>query len=359
MPEDFQEKTEKPTQKKLTKARKDGKVAKSQDLTSGFLLLGAFLVFAVFGAFFYSRFQNIMVGIFQNLDYAFISEGGMRYWLRAGIFYIIQTLSPVLIAVFVVAFVLNLVQVKFVISLKALEPKLDRLNLFDVSKFKKFFNLRALVKLGFGLLKLAIICIVCYSFFLYIAPDISNLMNGTPRDILKEMAWATLILAVIISCLLLVIGIIDFAFQKWKFLREMKMSKQEVKDEHKQAEGDPQVKSRMRSLMLEFMQRLMKSNVKHADVVVANPTHYAVAIKYDGDAMAAPMCVAKGARKMALAIKALAAEHNIPIVENPSLAKPLYHAVEVGMYVPPNFYHAVAEVLAYLYRLNEQLGKTE
>jgi len=138
-------------------------------------------------------------------------------------------------------------------------------------------------------------------------------------------------------------------------MQEMKMSRQELKDERKQTEGDAHVKAKMRSMMQSFSQSRMKSNVPDSDVIIANPVHFAIAIKYDASVMPAPMCVAKGARKMALAIKDIADEHHIPIVENAPLAQTLYRVVEVGEVIPQNFYHAIAEVLAYVYRLNEKV----
>ncbi len=357
MAEDFQDRTEQPTEKKLQEGREKGRVAKSQELVSGTLLLSGMLMLFFFSATIYEKLASLMIGTFQHLQEPFDGPESVVFWLKEGVFFVASLLGPFFLGLFLVSLGINIYQVGFVLSVTSLAPNWERLNFFDISNYKKFFNIQAFARLFIGLSKLAVIGVVAYVLIFAVMPDISRLMEANARQIVAFMTWKSFWLGIVIAFFLLLVGGIDYMFQKWKFLQDMKMTRQEVKDERKQTEGDGQVKSKLRSMMHEMAIVRMKSNVPRADVVIANPTHYAIAVKYDSTKMAAPLCVAKGARKMALAIRELAEKHKIPVVENRELARPLYQAVDVGSYVPANFYHPIAEVLAYVYRLNEKIGK--
>jgi len=357
MSEDFQEKTEEPTPKKLNDARKKGQVARSQEFTGGVLLIFGMVILYFFATYFNHSLQKLCVGVLNNLNVPYDSAEAMTYWFRKGLMYLALMGAPLLGGVFVVAFFVNALQVGLMITPEAIKPKWKNINCFNPSNYKKFFSTQTLMKTVLGLGKMTLVSIVCFFTIRRLLPEASRLMNARVIDIYRFVGWNSFIIGLMIAIFLLVLGVIDFAFQKWKFKNDMKMTKQEIKDERKQTEGDVQIKSKMRAMMQAFAQNRMKENVPHADVIIANPIHYAIAVKYDAEEMAAPLCVAKGARRMAIAIKEIAKEHNIPIVENPPLAQGLYKSVEVGSFVPPNFYHSVAEVLAYVYRLNEKLGK--
>jgi len=357
MAEEFQEKTEEATPKKLADARKKGQVAKSQEFTSGILMICGVLVLYFFAAYFSTKMQHLFIAVLNNLQVPYDSLDGLTFWFRRGIVYVLITMLPLVVALTAVAFLVNVFQVGFTIAPEAIKPKWKNINCFHPGNYKRFFSVQALMRSALGVGKMALVAVVSYLVISTTLPEVSRLMNGRPLDIYFFVAKYAFLLGLFIAVTLLVLGILDLMFQKWKFKRDMRMTKQEVKDERKQTEGDIHVKSKMRSMMQAFAQSRMKDNVPHADVVIANPIHFAIAIKYDAQQMAAPQCVAKGARRMALVIKEIANEHDIPIVENPPLAQALYKGVDVGGFIPPDFYHAVAEVLAYVYRLNEKLGQ--
>lgn len=357
MADELQDKTEEATPKKLSDARKKGQVSKSQDLTTSVVLIGGMLILLVFSSMIFQMLSSLFAGIFRNLGQPFASFSSVVFWFKQGLFFLVTLLAPIFIVVFVLASMINVYQVNLVFSHHPLIPKWENINIFNVKKFKKFFELQAIMRLLFGLLKLSVVGFVCYFVILSLLSDISELIYANPKELLFFLSKNAFFIGLTISTILIVLGIIDFTYQKWKFSRDQKMTKQEVKEERKQTEGDVHVKSKMRSMMQLFTQSRMKANVPKSDVVIANPIHYAIAIKYDPEVMSAPVCLAKGARKMALAIKEIARESEIPIVENPLLARGLYKAVNIGEFIPSNFYYAIAEVLAYVYRLNEKIGK--
>ncbi len=354
MADDWQDKTEEATPRKLQEARKKGNVSKSQDLIMGLMLSAGVLFFLLVAGFFFDRLRDLILGIFNHLMEPFGDFESIVYWGREGIYALALLMAPLLVCLFIMGIFSNVLQMGWLITFEKFKPKLDKLNIFDVKNYKRFFDSRVVMKTLFGVAKLLIVAVVLYLFIHFSLPTISRLMETNPEKIYDYLMWEVFWMALIVAAIFNVVGVLDFVFQKFRFRQEMKMTKQEVKDESKQSEGDPLVKSRLRSAMVSFIQSRMKSNVEHADVVVTNPIHYAVAIKYDAQKMSAPMCVAKGARKLAESIKELAREHDIPIVENPPLARGLYRTIDVGMYVPPDFYHSVAEVLAYVYRLNQK-----
>lgn len=349
------EKTEEPTSKKLTDARKEGQVAKSKEVTSAFELLAIFALLYVWiekmGTYFVGNIYDIYSQIpefikmydgdvpAQTINMIFIKSMGR----------VLLLVAPFLLVGFVVAFVCNVVQVKWKPTSKPLKPKFSKLN--PISGFKRFFSINSLMELFKSILKIGLISYVVYSYLkknmppLYLFYDIS-LQEGVAR-----VGTLVMNLGLRIAVWYMLIAIIDYVYQKIKFKNDMKMTKQEVKDEFKNQEGDPQIKSRQRQRMQEASRRRMMQQLPEADVVITNPTHYAVAIKYDPDLYDAPYVVAKGADYLAQKIKESAKEHHIEIVENKPLARMLYANVEVGSVVPPELYQAVAEVLAFVYHL--------
>lgn len=353
MADDWQDKTEEATARKFADAKKKGNVAKSQDLSTGFMLFIGIGFIYLFSTYFFDKLTGLIIGIFHNLMEPFDHPESIVKWFRFGIKEFLLLVGPILLCLAFVGIFSNILQSGWVLTLEQMKPKLEKLNPFDPKNLKKFFDSRAIMKTLFGVLKIGIVAAVLAFFVTRALPQISRMMESNPRQMYIFLFWQIFLMAIVVSLIFIFIGLIDFIYQKNKHKKDLKMTKQEVKDESKQSEGDPLVKAKIRSTMISFMQSRMKANVEHADVVVANPIHYAIAIKYDAEKMAAPMCVAKGARKLAEAIKELAKKHDVPIVENPPLAQGLYKTVEVGMYIPPDFYHTVAEVLAYVYKLNQ------
>ena len=359
MSDDLQDKTEEATSKRLQDVRLKGQVARSQDFTSSAVLFVGMMVLAIGGQLLFSRLGELFVQVYTHLDQPYDTPADAIYWSRQGILFMVLTNLPILMGVLVAAFAVNVIQVGFVISMEPLNPKLKNINVFDPSSYKKFFNTTALMRLFMGLSKIGIVGVVCYFIIFGGMNDISRMMERGPNEIFALIMWQAFLIGITTALLLIILGVFDYLYQRWKFLNDQKMTKQDVKDERKQAEGDVHVKSRMRSMMQQFAQTRMKDQVPQADVIVANPVHYAIALKYDPEHLSAPLVVAKGARRMALQIRSIAEENKVPIVENPPLAQALFRSVEVGMMIPPEFYHAIAEVLAYVYRMNDQLGRDQ
>ena len=349
------EKTEPATQKKLDDARKEGQVAKSKEIANGMGLMALFLVLKIWtgkmGTGFLETFNTIYNRIPQvtNLIGGTAPENEMIMLLRHGATQLLLIVLPILLAGFVVAFVSDIWQVKWRPTTKPLQPKFSKLN--PIKGFQKIFSVNSLVELLKSIIKIVIIVWMAYS---YIKDKTEYLFYLYDMEIMPALS---LILQVItdlgirIAAVYLVFAFADYAYQKWKFSEDMKMTKQEVKEEYKNQEGDPQVKGKIRSKMMEVSRRRMMQALPQADVVITNPTHYAVAIKYDPAVSDAPVVIAKGQDYLAQKIKEIARENKVEIVENKPLARMLYANVEVGEAVPPEMYQAVAEVLAFVYHL--------
>lgn len=349
------EKTEEPTSKKLEDARNEGQVAKSKEVTSAFEMLAAFLMIR----FLVEYIGTVFVGNIYNLysqipEYAKLYDGHVqtetfRMIFVASLTRILQIIAPFLIVGFLVAFITNLLQVKWKITGKPLQPKFNKLN--PVSGFKRIFSKNSLMELVKSVLKLTLIGYVVYDYLKKNMPPIYQLYDISLNQGIAQIGMLVINLGIRIALFYMLIAALDFAYQKIKFKNDMKMTKQEVKDEYKNQEGDPQIKGKQRQRMMEASRRRMMQQLPEADVVITNPTHFAVAIKYEPEVYDAPYVVAKGADYLAQKIKDVAKENHIEIVENKPLARMLYANVDVGSVVPPELYQAVAEVLAFVYHL--------
>ena len=349
------EKTEEPTSKKLTDARKEGQVAKSKEVTNAFEMLAAFLVLR----FWAMHMGTYLVGNIYNLysqipEYTKLYEGHIQAITFRRLFVtmmvrVLQIILPFLLAGFLVAFITNLLQVKWTVTTKPLQPKFSKLN--PVSGFKRLFSKSKLVDLLKSILKIALIAYVVYSYLKKNIPPIYMLYDLSLQQGIVQVGVLVTNLGIRIALFYMLIAAADFVYQKFKFKNDMKMTKQEVKDEYKNSEGDPQIKGKQRQRMMEASRRRMMQKLPEADVVITNPTHFAVAIKYEPEVYDAPYVVAKGADYLAQKIKDVAKENHIEIVENKPLARMLYANVDVGSVVPPELYQAVAEVLAFVYHL--------
>lgn len=349
------EKTEEPTAKKLQDARKEGQVAKSKEVTSAFELLAFFIVLYVWVEYMGTFFVGDMYDVYSQIpEYVKMYDGYIQDQTFSAIFVksmlrILLTMAPFLLVGFLVAFLTNVLQVKWRPTTKPLQPKFSKLN--PISGFKRFFSVNSLVELVKSLLKLGLIGYVVYSYLRDNMPSLYLFYDISLNQGIMQIGTLVVNLGIRISLFYMIIALLDYVYQKVKFKKDMKMTKQEVKDEYKNQEGDPQIKSKQRQRMQEASRRRMMQHLPQADVVITNPTHYAVAIKYDPEIYDAPYVIAKGADYLAQKIKEAAKENHIEIVENKPLARMLYANVDVGSVVPPELYQAVAEVLAFVYHL--------
>ena len=347
------EKTEEPTAKKLSDARKEGQVARSQELIMAASLLALFLILKIFVGWIGKRLIALfgkIYSVFEVLTGA--EENGpviMMGVLRDIILETVIILLPIFMSAILTAFVINVFQVKWQISLKPLQPKLNKFN--PISGFKKIFSAEKLFDLIKSIAKIGIIGILAYSTLKDKMQVLFRLVDMELGNAIVEIGDLVISLGLKISAFYMLIGLADYIYQKLKFKKEMMMTKQEIKDEFKQTEGDPQIKGRIRQKMREAARRRMMQRLPEADVVITNPTHFACALKYDKTQNDAPVLIAKGADYLAEKIKEVARENFVPIVENKPLARMLYYNVELEQEIPEELYQMAAEVLRYVYSL--------
>ncbi|MDR3563788.1 MAG: flagellar biosynthesis protein FlhB [Negativicutes bacterium] len=347
------EKTEEATPKKRDESRQKGQVAKSQELNSAFVILAAFLALKVVGSYMYTEladFMRFMFSHFSTTDMT-ITDIHVLFFTITSVF--LKTTMPVMVFILVISLAVGFLQVGFVFSLEPLMPQFDRIN--PLSGFQRMFSKRSLVELVKSLIKILIIGFFIYRFMSRQAERIPQLITADLIDTLQLVSSLILDLAFQIGAVILVLAAIDYFYQWWEHNESIKMSKHEIKEEYKQTEGNPQIKGRIRERQRAMAMRRMMQEVPKATAVITNPTHFAIAIKYDKE-MNAPLVVAKGQDFLAERIKTLAKENKVAIVENKPLARALYATVEVGEVIPPELYQAIAEVLAYVYRLKRRLS---
>ncbi len=351
------EKTEDATPKRLEDARKEGQTAKSQDLNAAILVIGLILCLRVFGGFFAEQFMKTYQYFYGKIDDCVQEEfttGTAMGMMQMMTQYILFTVLPILAVAVLVAFVVNVVQVKWQVTLKPLIPKPSKIN--PISGFKKMFSKDKLFELVKALAKVGVLFYVVY---VSVRDEWGMIVNIYQLDIMSAIALImdrVLDISLKLCIVFLVLAFVDCFYQKRKFKNDMKMTKQEVKDEYKNTEGDPQIKGQIRRKMQEASRRRMMQELPEADVVITNPTHLAVALKYDKEQAEAPVVVAKGADYLAGRIKDVARQNRIEIVENKSLARMLYYNVEIGEQIPPELYQTVAEILAYVYNIQGKVS---
>ena len=349
------EKSEQPTAKKLEDARKEGQVAKSQEIATAFSLLALFVIlrlaYSLMGQIFVNNFARVYNDI-PNVARTYNGDLPVAYIMSIvshAMLTLVLLCSPFFVVGFLVAFICDFVQVGYKPTSKPLQPKFSKLN--PVSGMKKIFSARKLFELAKSILKLIVMAGVIYSFFTGRKESLFLLYDMPLKQAIGLMGSLIIDLGLRIAAAYMIIAFADLIYQKRKFTKDMMMTKQEVKDEFKNSEGSPEVKSAQKRRMMEASRRRMMQSVPQADVVITNPTHYAVAVKYDAAEAEAPIVVAKGADYVAQKIKEIAKENDVEIVENKPLARMLFANVEVGELVPPELYKAVAEVLAYVYHV--------
>lgn len=352
--DDGGDKTEEPTTKKLSDARKEGQVARSTELITASGLLTLFVALKIFIDYVanqiiqvFQRFYN-SIGMIANEEF---NTSVFAMLLSDGIKSIIKICLPIFIMIMMTSFIVVAFQVKWEVSGKLIIPKFSKIN--PISGFAKIFSKEKIVELIISVVKILIIFYIVYDALKDNWGLLVTLYDFSLFQAVALIGDTIIDLGLQISFVFLIIGFADYIYQKMKFKKDMRMTKQEVKDEFKNSEGDPQVKSKIRARMREASQRRMMQELPQADVVITNPTHLAAAIKYDKESSDAPILIAKGADYLAMKIKEVAKENNIEIVENKPLARMLYYNVELGAEIPPELYQMTAEVLAYIYGLNK------
>lgn len=350
------EKTEDATAKKLSDTRKEGQVAKSTEVSMGITLLSLFITLKFFMAFIGTRFLNTFVKFYEYIP-RYTSEGlnitNTQGLVNQVIIDMIIIMAPFLIIGLVAAVLSNIIQFKWQVTAKPMMPKLNKIN--PISGFKRMFSMRTIMELIKSILKVVVICYVVYDTISNQSDILYKLYDVTINNALLILFDLIISLGIKISMLMLVIGFADFLYQKWKFKQDNKMSKQEVKDEYKNTEGDPKVKGQQKQRMMQASQRRMMSSIPDADVVITNPTHFAVALQYESGTGSAPKVVAKGADFLASKIKDIARESSVEIVEDKKLARMLYYNVNIGDEIPEELYKSVAEIIAYVYQLRNKV----
>ncbi len=345
-----QERTERATPHKRRQARDKGQVAKSQEINSVALLLaGGMAMFALF-PYLVDNTRGLSVALLQVVGEGVGLEsrlGSLMNFVVTGFFRIV---APVFLVMVVVAFAASACQVGLKATPASIEPKLNKLN--PLEGFKRIFSKRSAFELAKGILKLVVVGVIAYVSFKADMSRVLGLMFFTPAEVLPQSLQMSAMFLLKALLALGIMAIADYGFQRWEFEQQIKMTVQEIKQEHKEHEGDPHLKSRMRSIQQRMAAARMMDDVKTATLVITNPTHYAVALYYD-DEMSAPKVVAKGMDKIALRIRELAREHRVPIIEKPLLARMLHKECDVGQFVPATLFEAVAEVIAYVFSLRK------
>ena len=353
MSEDDSSKIEDPTGKKLAKGREEGTVAMSAEIKSWMILLGSAFAVALFAPWMMRGVSHVGSTFIVEphavaMDFEHLRLMFSELFIRIGIL-----LAPVMALLFTLAIFASVAQTGFMYSPKKLKPKLSKLS--PKQGVKKIISVKSFIEFVKGIFKLSIVTAVAFGMA---APLLSDVELITSFDLLYTLDRMNDIAIVLISATVAVmtaIAALDYMYQRYAFIKQMKMTKHEVKDENKQSEGDPLIKSRIRRLRHERSMQRMMAAVPRADVVITNPTHYAVALEYKMEVMPSPRLIAKGMDELAHRIRDVAEENDIPVVENPLLARALYAAVELDEEIPPEHYKAVAEVIGYVMRLKGKL----
>ena len=346
---DEEEKTEEPTSKKIEDAKKEGNVSKSMEVTGA-----AVLFFGSVYLLFFSSFSTMEIKKLMMFSYGFIGQE-----LDASVFYaitysVVMTLLKALAPLFILIVVLVLASNFTQFGLVAVPLKFDLQKLDPIKGMGNIFGLKKLIEAFKLTLKLIVIITVMCVLFLLTNKKFLEMMNQETAATISSMLELAVYFIFTILLIIIIFAIIDFYFSRHYYMKSLRMSKQEIKDEYKNMEGDPQVKGRIRRIQMQMAQKRMMSSVPDADVVITNPTHYAVALKYNNKTDSAPKIIAKGIDFLALKIKDVAKENKIPIIENPALARSLYDQIDVDRAIPSEFYKAMAEIFSYVYELKRK-----
>lgn len=347
------DKTEEPTGKKLDDARKEGNVPQSKEVTIAVTMVVSFYLFKSLYPLMRSQLDSVIVGNLEMIRYTEIlttsdlSSMFINYLLKYA-----AASFPLLLAVGAAAIIISLAQTKMLVNFKSLRPKFDRMN--PLQGIKKLFSFKGSIEVLKSLLKIFLLMYIIYICIRKKIGLLPKLIDSTIEE--TALFTGSLIFDIINKVVIAfaVIAVADYIYQKFQYKKNLRMTKQEVKEEYKNIEGDPQIKGRIRSKQQEMARKRMLQDVPTADVVIRNPTHFAVALKYDQTKQGAPVVIAKGQDHLALKIIEIAEANDVSVVENVPLARALYATVEVGAEIPKEFYNPVAEVLAHIYSLNKK-----
>lgn len=345
------DKTEKATPKKKSDARKKGQVFQSREMAASLVLIILIVSAKAFGSGIYGQITGYMKKAFtqyltetDKIDFSVVAK-----LFIDGIIVLAKTTLPLLVIAVIAAMIAGYAQVGFLFTLETLKPQGNRIN--PLSGFKRIFSMRSVVELIKAVFKILIVGWVTYSYLKSRTNDVITLMDASLPDTLAFIGNAAFTVALRICAAMIIIGLLDYIYQRYDYEKSLKMTKQEIKEEFKQMEGNPEIKSRIKQKQRQMSMRRMMQDIPKADVVITNPTHFAVAIKYDAEKASAPYVVAKGQDYIALRIKQVAADNKIQVVENKPLARTLFSTVDIGQAIPPELYQAVAEILAFVYNL--------
>ena len=347
------EKTEKATPKKRQESRKKGQVAKSADVNTAFLLIFIFLLLLFIGGFMRDKMIDIFTHSFQ--EYLLINvtvESVHRLFLEI-LSEVAIVVGPIMLIAIVAGVAANLMQIGFLFSIESIQMKINKID--PIQGFKRIYSIRAIVEMLKSILKIIFVGAVTFTVIWLQLEEILLLSQLSVGSALVYLGKLTIQMGLSAAFALLFLSVLDYLYQKYDHEKNIKMSKQDIKDEYKKSEGDPLIKSKIKQKQREMAMQRMMQEVPKADVVITNPTHYAIALKYDEDKMDAPYVVAKGVDFVAQKIKELAKENSIATVENRPLARALYSQTEIGDAVPEEFFKAVAEILAFVYRLKQKV----
>jgi len=348
---DSGEKTEEPTAKKLTDARKKGQIARSKDLGTFFVLVGSACAMLLMGSSLATAMANMMGHLFSISRAEALDVNALFKVINDGVYQVLTPLLWIFFIIMLAAFIGNTLLGGMSFSWEAMAPKASKLS--PIAGFKRMFGVQAVVEFIKSVLKFFVVFIVAFLLLSGLFEEILGLSRETiPTNFghaVTMLLWMFLVLALSIG----IIVVIDAPYQVWNHNRQLKMTKQEIKDEHKSTEGSPEIKGRIRRTQYEMSQRRMMQDVPESDVVITNPTHFSIALKYDAAVGGAPVLSAKGVDEMALHIRTIAKEHNVEIIQSPALARSLYYTAEVGDDIPEELFAAVAQVLAFIFQLNE------
>lgn len=351
------DRTEKATPKRRSESRQEGQVSKSQDLSMAVTLTISFWVIFIFAPFMGEKLRDLTVSTLSNLDPHLVNKENFVGLFSNYVWATINILLPIMLFIMLAGIGINLIQVGPMFTTKTITPDFSKLGPEKLIKgFQKFFQLKSFVELIKSVIKGTIVGCIGYSVIKKREVELVALLGSDIMTSLHVVGSVLFEICMQICIILFILGIIDKKYQDYEFEKSIKMTKQEVKDERKNAEGDPMIKAKIKGIQMRFAMQRMMSSVPSADVIVTNPTHYAIALRYDTSKAPAPQVVAKGVDFVAFKIREIAENNKIPIVENKPLARTLYKIVPLDGMVPAELYVAVAEVLAYVYKTNKSKG---
>lgn len=352
--EAFDDKTEAPTEKRRTETRDKGNVAKSTEINSVLVLIAGMLLLKLFGPWMIKEMSWHMYDLFQSIATITMDQQRVVEITLKAIYTTFWVLTPVCCGILFVGVLANVLQVGFLFAMEPITPNLNKID--PIAGFKRLFSMRSVVETVKNMIKLAIIGGVAYATLIAEFPKMMMLADASIGVILAFIGKTSYDIVMRVALVLAILAILDYLYNRYEHEKKLKMTKQEVKDEHKQMEGDPKVKARIKSMQREIARRRMMQEVPKATVVVTNPTYIAIALRYEPAENDSPVVVAKGKRLIAAKIRQVAVENGIPIVEDKPLARGMYDKVVVGFPVPAEFFTAVAEIMAYVYRLTHKMA---